>query len=120
MHACPAQACEATLCCAASYLLSPAATAAWSLLPLPPASNCYCRRTAVLQYCRDRKHAKPMWFCVVSCHILWFTFTKAILNVIKKKVTGETSQISGLEPGKAYLRLLLYIACTVRMRDCML
>lgn len=41
-----------------------------------------------LQYCRDRKHAKPMWFCVVSCHILWFTFTKAIFNVIKKKITG--------------------------------
>lgn len=29
-----------------------------------------------------------MWFCVVSCHILWFTFTKAIFNVIKKKITG--------------------------------
>jgi hypothetical protein len=30
-----------------------------------------------------------MWFCVVSCHLLWFTFTKAIFNVLKKKVTGE-------------------------------
>lgn len=43
------------------------------------------------QYCRDRKHAKPMWFCVVSCHILWFTFTKAIFNVLKKKVTGDNT-----------------------------
>jgi hypothetical protein len=29
-----------------------------------------------------------MWFCVVSCHLLWFTFTKAIFNVLWKKVTG--------------------------------
>lgn len=48
----------------------------------------------LLQYCRDRKHAKPMWFCVVSCHILWFTFTKAIFNVIKKKITGESASSS--------------------------
>jgi hypothetical protein len=32
-----------------------------------------------------------MWFCVVSCHILWFTFTKAIFNVLKKKITGGTA-----------------------------
>lgn len=42
------------------------------------------------QYCTQRKHLKPMWFCVVSCHLLWFTFTKAIFNVLWKKVTGAS------------------------------
>jgi len=27
---------------------------------------------------------KPLWFCIVSCHILWFTFTKAMINVFSR------------------------------------
>lgn len=97
-------------CCRLLLTLLP-----WPLLPpLLLASNRYCHRTAVLQYCRDRKHAKPMWFCVVSCHILWFTFTKAIFNVIKKKITGET--FTDFWPG-TWKRLSAYIAVRT---DCML
>jgi hypothetical protein len=55
---------------------------------------CFAVAVMCWQYCRDRKHAKPMWFCVVSCHILWFTFTKAIFNVIKKKITGECQPLT--------------------------
>lgn len=51
----------------------------------------------VTSYCRDRKHAKPMWFCVVSCHILWFTFTKAIFNVLKKKITGGVTSFKATD-----------------------
>lgn len=42
-----------------------------------------------LQYCTDRKHLKPLWFCIVSCHLLWFTFTKAVFNVLFKKMVGR-------------------------------
>jgi hypothetical protein len=42
------------------------------------------------QYCTNRKHLKPLWFCIVSCHLLWFTFTKAIFNVLWKKITRKT------------------------------
>jgi hypothetical protein len=34
-----------------------------------------------LQYARRWDHLKPVWFCIVSCHLLWFTFTKAVFNV---------------------------------------
>jgi hypothetical protein len=44
---------------------------------------------AALQYCTDRKHLKPLWFCIVSCHLLWFTFTKAVFNVLFKKMVGK-------------------------------
>ena len=44
----------------------------------------------VLQYCTNRKHLKPLWFCIVSCHLLWFTFTKALFNVLWKKITKRT------------------------------
>jgi len=40
----------------------------------------------ITQYCTNRKHVKPLWFCIVSCHLLWFTFTKAMINVLIKKV----------------------------------
>jgi hypothetical protein len=43
-----------------------------------------------LQYCTNRKHLKPLWFCIVSCHLLWFTFTKALFNVLWKKITKRT------------------------------
>eukprot|EP00882_Tetradesmus_deserticola_P016806 GHRQ01017971.1.p1 GENE.GHRQ01017971.1~~GHRQ01017971.1.p1 ORF type:complete len:225 (+),score=95.27 GHRQ01017971.1:213-887(+) len=33
---------------------------------------------------------KPLWFCIVSCHLLWFTYAKAQLNVLWKKVTKKT------------------------------
>lgn len=62
---------------------------------LQPLIDCLLVVFVLLQYCRDRKHAKPMWFCVTSCHILWFTFTKAIFNVLKKKITG--TQMSKLK-----------------------
>jgi len=29
---------------------------------------------------------KPLWFCIVSCHILWFTFTKAMINVFFRQM----------------------------------
>jgi hypothetical protein len=32
---------------------------------------------------------KPLWFCIVSCHLLWFTFTKATFNVLWKKITKK-------------------------------
>lgn len=32
---------------------------------------------------------KPLWFCIVSCHLLWFTFTKALFNVLLKKITKK-------------------------------
>ena len=43
-----------------------------------------------LQYCTNRKHLKPLWFCIVSCHLLWFTFTKALFNVLWKKMLKRT------------------------------
>ena len=45
--------------------------------------------TLVTSYCTNRKHMKPLWFCIVSCHLLWFTFTKAMLNVLFKKITKK-------------------------------
>jgi hypothetical protein len=51
-----------------------------------PACCCACD----LQYCTNRKHLKPLWFCIVSCHLLWFTFTKALFNVLWKKITKRT------------------------------
>ena len=45
--------------------------------------------TLVTSYCTNRKHMKPLWFCIVSCHLLWFTFTKAMLNVLVKKITKK-------------------------------
>jgi hypothetical protein len=31
-----------------------------------------------------------VWFCIVSCHLLWFTFTKAVFNVaIIAPLTGK-------------------------------
>jgi hypothetical protein len=32
---------------------------------------------------------KPLWFCIVSCHLLCFTFTKALFNVLFKKMVGK-------------------------------
>jgi endoglucanase len=43
--------------------------------------------TLVTSYCTNRKHIKPLWFCIVSCHLLWFTFTKALFNVLLRKIT---------------------------------
>ncbi len=43
--------------------------------------------TLVTSYCTNRKHIKPLWFCIVSCHLLWFTFTKAQFNVLFKMVS---------------------------------
>jgi hypothetical protein len=44
----------------------------------------------VLQYARRWDHLKPVWFCIVSCHLLWFTFTKAVFNVaIIAPLTGK-------------------------------
>ncbi|KIZ03555.1 hypothetical protein MNEG_4408 [Monoraphidium neglectum] len=43
--------------------------------------------TLVTSYCTNRKHIKPLWFCIVSCHLLWFTFTKALVNVLIRKIT---------------------------------
>jgi len=44
----------------------------------------------VTNYCTNRKHMKPLWFCIVSCHLLWFTFTKALFNVLWKKAMKKT------------------------------
>jgi hypothetical protein len=41
------------------------------------------------QYCTNWRHLKPLWFCIVSCHLLWFTFTKAMFNVLFKKITKK-------------------------------
>lgn len=46
----------------------------------------------VVMYCTSIKHIKPMWFCSVSCHLLWFTFTKATTNVLIAK-TGLKSTV---------------------------
>jgi hypothetical protein len=46
---------------------------------------CFCP-----QYCTNRKHMKPLWFCIVSCHLLWFTYAKAQVNVLWKKITKKT------------------------------
>eukprot|EP00879_Flechtneria_rotunda_P009977 GHRR01010433.1.p1 GENE.GHRR01010433.1~~GHRR01010433.1.p1 ORF type:complete len:1225 (+),score=296.26 GHRR01010433.1:1011-4685(+) len=51
----------------------------------------YCSSSLVTMYCTDRKHLKPLWFTIVSCHLLWFTFTKATYNVIKSKITGKVT-----------------------------
>jgi len=45
--------------------------------------------TKTKQYCTSRKHVKPLWFCIVACHLLWFTFTKALINVLVKKITKK-------------------------------
>lgn len=44
----------------------------------------------LVQYARRWEHLKPVWFCIVSCHLLWFTFTKAVINVsIIAPLTGK-------------------------------
>lgn len=43
----------------------------------------------ITSYCTSRKHVKPLWFCIVACHLLWFTFTKALINVLVKKITKK-------------------------------
>eukprot|EP00878_Enallax_costatus_P000276 GHUV01000347.1.p1 GENE.GHUV01000347.1~~GHUV01000347.1.p1 ORF type:complete len:1266 (+),score=343.56 GHUV01000347.1:286-4083(+) len=50
----------------------------------------YTSSTLVTMYCTNRKHLKPLWFCIVSCHLLWFTFAKAQINVIIKKIMKKT------------------------------
>lgn len=59
------------------------------LLPPCPAVLC-CPLPCAPQYCTNRKHLKPLWFCIVSCHLLWFTFTKALFNVLWKKMLKRT------------------------------
>ncbi|WIA15640.1 hypothetical protein OEZ85_002267 [Tetradesmus obliquus] len=51
----------------------------------------YARRWEHLKpYARRWEHLKPVWFCIVSCHLLWFTFTKAVINVsIIAPLTGK-------------------------------
>ncbi|GBF97993.1 six-hairpin glycosidase [Raphidocelis subcapitata] len=61
--------------------------------------------TLVTSYCTNRKHIKPLWFCIVSCHLLWFTFTKALLNVLlrkitKKKVVFKSTKKKGEDDGR--------------------
>jgi hypothetical protein len=54
-------------------------------------------------YCKKRWHVKLMWFGTVSCHLLWFTYTKAIFNVlanklsIKGKTTFKTTKKKGAD-----------------------
>lgn len=35
---------------------------------------------------------KPMWFTPVSCHLLWFTFTKATINTIVSVIRGNVQE----------------------------
>ncbi|KAF6266301.1 glycosyltransferase like family 2-domain-containing protein [Scenedesmus sp. NREL 46B-D3] len=50
----------------------------------------YTSSTMVTMYARRWDHLKPVWFCIVSCHLLWFTFTKAVFNVaIIAPLTGK-------------------------------
>ena len=61
--------------------------------------------TLVTSYCTNRKHIKPLWFCIVSCHLLWFTFTKALINVLfrkitKKKVVFKSTKKKGEDDGR--------------------
>lgn len=61
--------------------------------------------TLVTSYCTNRKHIKPLWFCIVSCHLLWFTFTKALVNVLfrkitKKKVVFKSTKKKGEDDGR--------------------
>ncbi len=44
-------------------------------------------------YCRKRWHIKMMWFGTICNHLLWFTYTKAILNVLASKMSikGKTT-----------------------------
>ncbi len=41
-------------------------------------------------YCKKRWHVKLMWFGGVSCTLLWFTFTKAVGNVLATKLSVKT------------------------------
>jgi hypothetical protein len=66
------------------------------------AATIYLISTALINlYCRKRWHVKLMWFGTVSCHLLWFTYTKAIFNVlasklsIKAKTTFKTTTKKG-------------------------
>jgi endoglucanase len=66
------------------------------------AATLYLISTALINlYCRKRWHIKLMWFGTVSCHLLWFTYTKAIFNVlasklaIKSKTTFKTTKKKG-------------------------
>ncbi len=45
--------------------------------------------TLVTSYCTNRKHIKPLWFTLVSCHLLWFTFLKAMCSVLIKKINKK-------------------------------
>lgn len=52
-------------------------------------------------FCLDRRHIKPMWFCVVSCNLLWFTFAKAsfmtcIKQMLGKSLTFKTTKKKGV------------------------
>jgi endoglucanase len=61
----------------------------------------FVSQTMVTSFCIDLRHLKPLWYCQVSCHLLWFTFTKALLNIllakarIKKKVVFKSTKKKG-------------------------
>jgi hypothetical protein len=46
----------------------------------------FTAQTMVTSFCVDLRHLKPLWYCQVSCHLLWFTFTKALFNIILTKL----------------------------------
>ena len=60
----------------------------------------------VTMFCTRVEHLKPLWFVSVSCHILWFTYTKAFLNVLwsrlntKKKMVFKSTKKKGEEAAK--------------------
>lgn len=35
---------------------------------------------------------KPMWFTPISCHLLWFTFTKATINTLISVIRGNVQE----------------------------
>jgi hypothetical protein len=61
------------------------------LLQLLPKARC-CAASPILQFCTKLEHVKPVWFCSTSCHLLWFTFTKALWNIgVRNSLLGSTA-----------------------------
>lgn len=49
----------------------------------------------------DRRHIKPMWFCVVACNLLWWTFCKATFmtlfrQIFRRRLTFKTTKKKGV------------------------
>jgi hypothetical protein len=73
----------------------------------------FTAQTMVTSFCIDIRHLKPLWYCQVSCHLLWFTFTKALFNIIltKLRIKGKVVFKSTKKKGAQHPPPPLLLGC---------